>query len=97
MYSLQELKEKIQILKPYIEKRYNIDKLFIFGSYARREQSEKSDIDLLVDFKKTPDLLTFIEIEEFLSEKLKHTVDLVPKRKLKPQLRESILKEAIAV
>ena len=97
MYSLQELKERIQALKPYIETRYNIDKLFIFGSYARREQNEKSDIDLLVDFKKTPDLLTFIEIEEFLSEKLKQSVDLVPKRKLKPQLRESILKEAIAV
>ncbi len=97
MYSLQELQEKIQTLKPYIEKTYKTDKLFIFGSYAREEQTEKSDIDLLVDFKETPDLLTFIEMEEFLSRKLEHNVDLVPKRKLKPQLRERILKEAIAV
>ena len=97
MYSLQKLKRDIESLKPYIQKKYNIDKIYIFGSYARKEHNEMSDIDLLVDFKKTPDLLTFIEIEEFLSEKLKHSVDLVPKRKLKPQLRDAILQEAIAV
>lgn len=97
MLSLQELKNNILSLKPYILENYNIDEIYIFGSYARKDQDENSDIDLLVDFKKTPDLLTFIEIEEFLSKKLKHDVDLVPKRKLKPQLRDTILKEAIAV
>ncbi|MDX9744212.1 MAG: nucleotidyltransferase family protein [Arcobacteraceae bacterium] len=76
---------------------YNIDSLYLFGSYARNEQSENSDIDLLVDFKKTPDLLTFIELEEYLSNSLQKTVDLVPKRKIKAQLREQILKDAIAI
>jgi len=97
MYTLQELKRDIASLKPYIQNKYYIDKIYIFGSYARKEHNEMSDIDLLVDFKKTPDLLTFIEIEEFLSNKLKHSVDLVPTRKLKPQLRDAILQEAIAV
>ena len=97
MYSLQELKNNISSLKPYIQENYDVDEIYIFGSYVRKDQNENSDIDLLVDFKKTPDLLTFIEIEEFLSKKLKHDVDLVPKRKLKPQLRDAILQEAIAV
>ena len=97
MYSLQELKSNILSLKPYIQENYDVDEIYIFGSYARKDQNENSDIDLLVDFKKTPDLLTFIEMEEFLSEKLKHDVDIVPKRKLKPQLRDTILKETIAV
>lgn len=97
MYSLQELKSDILSLKPYIQENYSVDEVYIFGSYARKEQKEDSDIDLLVNFKKTPDLLTFIEIEEFLSKKLKHDVDLVPKRKLKAQLRDVILQEAIAV
>ncbi|MFK5938587.1 MAG: nucleotidyltransferase family protein [Sulfurimonas sp.] len=97
MYSLQELKSNILSLKPYIQENYDVDEIYIFGSYARKDQNENSDIDLLVNFKKTPDLLTFIEIEEFLSKKLKHVVDLVPKRKLKPQLRDTILKEAIAI
>ena len=97
MYSLQELKSNILSLKPYIQENYDVDEIYIFGSYARKDQNESSDIDLLVDFKKTPDLLTFIEMEEFLSKELNHDVDLVPKRKLKPQLRDTILKEAIAI
>ena len=97
MYSLQELKSSILSLKPFMQENYDVNEIYIFGSYARKDQNEDSDIDLLVDFKKTPDLLTFIEMEEFLSKKLKHDVDLVPKRKLKPQLRDMILKEAIAI
>ncbi|SFV60435.1 nucleotidyltransferase [hydrothermal vent metagenome] len=94
---LQDLKNSIASLKPYIQKKYNVGKIYIFGSYAREEQNEQSDIDILIDFDKTPDLLTFIELEEFLSNRLHKSVDLVPKRKLKPQLRDTILKEAIAI
>jgi uncharacterized protein len=83
----------------YLEFRdkYNVETLYLFGSYARDEQLVDSDVDLLVDFKKTPDLLTFIELEEYLSKSLEKTVDLVPKRKLKAQLRDQILKDAIAI
>ena len=91
MSSLKSVKNSLISLKPYLQRKYNISSIALFGSYAREEQTDKSDIDILVDFKKTPDLLTFIEIEEFLKEKLKTTVDLIPQRKLKPQ----ILNEAI--
>ena len=64
---------------------------------ARDEATEKSDIDVLVDFSLTPDLLTFIELEEKLKSALGKNVDLVPKRKLRAELSQSILKEAIAV
>lgn len=87
------------LLKHYsdIKDKYNIESLYLFGSYARDEQSSNSDIDLLIDFKKTPDLLTFIELEEYLSHSLQKKVDLVPKRKLKPQIRAQILRDAIAI
>lgn len=77
--------------------KYGIDSLYLFGSFARNEQLVDSDIDLLVEFKKTPDLLTFIELEEYLSTSLQNSVDLVPKRKLKAEIRDQILKEAIAI
>jgi predicted nucleotidyltransferase len=80
-----------------LQSKYNVDTFYLFGSYARDEQTEYSDIDILVDFKKTPDLLTFIELEEYLSNSLQKHVDLVPKRKLKTAIKEQILKEAIAV
>jgi len=79
------------------KEKYSIDALYLFGSYARDEQTENSDIDLLVDFKKAPDLLTFIELEEYLSNSLKKHVDLVPKRKLHTSIRDQVLKEAIAI
>jgi len=97
MTSLNTIKDTLIQIKPFLQKHYNINSLSIFGSYAREEESTTSDIDLLVEFTTTPDLLTFIEIEEYLSKKLKKTVDLVPKRKLKAQLRNQILQEAIAV
>lgn len=79
------------------QNKYSVESLYLFGSYARDEQTENSDIDILVDFKKTPDLLTFIELEEYLSNSLQKSVDLVPKRKLKMSIKEQILDEAIAV
>ena len=97
MTSLEILKERIGELMPYLVSKYDIDRIYIFGSYATQRQNDASDIDLLVDFRKTPDLLTFIEMEEYLSEQLHKKVDLVPKRKLKPRLKERILKEAVAV
>ena len=97
MSSLKSVKNSLVSLKPYLQRKYNISSIALFGSYAREEQTDKSDIDILVDFKKTPDLLTFIEIEEFLKEKLKTTVDLIPQRKLKSQIKSQILNEAIKI
>ena len=97
MSSLEQIKSDILSIKPYLINNYAVKSLYIFGSYAREEQTETSDIDILVDFSKAPDLLTFIEIEEYLSKQLHNHVDLVPKRKLKPQIKEQVLKEAIAI
>jgi predicted nucleotidyltransferase len=96
MQSLQQIKDDMLTLKPYLVDTYGVKSLYIFGSYARSEQTQRSDLDILVDFKKVPDLLEFIEMEEYLSKQLKTHVDLVPKRKLKPQIKEQILQEAIA-
>ena len=83
--------------KSFLNEKFHIKSLELFGSFARGENSSKSDIDILVEFYKSPDLLEFIAIEEYLSQKLQRKVDLVIKRKLKEQLKEQILKEAIAI
>lgn len=97
MSSLTQVRDILLAMKPYLVNKYSVDNLYIFGSYAREEQTDFSDVDILVDFKNTPDLLTFIELEEYMSEQLSSSVDLVPKRKLKAELKDQILKEAIAV
>jgi len=97
MSSLETIKNDISTIKDLLISKYNISNLYLFGSYSKNTQTSDSDIDILVDFQNTPDLLTFIELEEFLSQKLHHKVDLVPKRKLKPQLKSQILSEAIVL
>ncbi len=97
MCSKIDIEKTISTLSAKLKETYHVKNLSLFGSYARGEQREDSDIDILVDFDVTPDLLTFIELEEFLSQKLNQEVDLVPVRKLKSSLREQILSEAVTL
>jgi predicted nucleotidyltransferase len=89
--------QKLTLLKPEIMQNYHISFLALFGSVSRGEQTASSDVDLLVDFSETPDLLRFIELEEKIKEVLGRDVDLVPRRKLRAALSEQIEHEAIAV
>jgi hypothetical protein len=82
---------------PSLAERYHVHSLGIFGSYARREQREDSDLDLLVTFDDPPGLLKFVEMENYLSDLLGVKVDLVMRDALKPHIGERILEEVIAV
>ena len=69
----------------------------IFGSVARGEESESSDIDVLVDFKEDADLFDFVGLALFLEEKLHRPVDIVPTDTIKGDIRLNVLKEAIYI
>ncbi|MEM7181461.1 MAG: nucleotidyltransferase family protein [Spirochaetota bacterium] len=73
--------------------RYSIASLGLFGSYAREEQRENSDVDILVTFEQVPDFFSYIHLEDELSAKLQRKVDLVEKNSLKPHVKENILNE----
>ncbi len=89
--------QKLTLLKPEIFQKYHISSLALFGSVARGEYTHQSDVDLLIDFSDTPDLLRFIELEEKIKTVLGRNVDLVPRRKLRAELFEQIENEKIAV
>ena len=67
-------------------KNYEPTKIGIFGSYARNENTEESDIDILVDFNKKTNLLDLIGIELDLSDLLGVKVDLITERSINPKL-----------
>jgi predicted nucleotidyltransferase len=69
----------------------------VFGSVARAEDTETSDIDLLVDLDDTVGLVTLGRITRELTEFLGVAVDIVPAATLKPGVRERVLAEAIAL
>ncbi len=74
-----------------------METISIFGSYTRGEQTQKSDIDILVEFSKDAHVgfFKFLELEEFLTQRLRVKVDLVTKNALKPMLKDQILKKTV--
>jgi hypothetical protein len=94
---LEAIKEKISKNKRLLEEKYNVKSIGIFGSFAKEISDKDSDIDILVEFSKTPDIFDFIKLEEFLSNLLGTKVDLVTKKALKPLIKETILKETVYI
>jgi hypothetical protein len=97
MKTREDLIKILSKKKLYLKEKYTVTDIGIFGSYAREEQKDTSDIDIFIDFEETPDLLTFIEIESYLEDLLKMKVDLVRKKSIRQELKESILSEGIFV
>ena len=99
MKTLQEIKIQLELLKPVLKEKFQVETIGIFGSYSQGTQKKKSDIDLLVTFTKPNDidLLDFITLKQFLSRKLKTKVDLVEKEALKVRIKDRILQETIYI
>jgi uncharacterized protein len=97
LQTTNQLKTKISKLMPTLQETYHVASIEIFGSYARKEQSQKSDLDLLITFSQPYSLWELLDVKEFLTTKLKMKVDLVPKDSIKPILKEQILQEAIPI
>ncbi|GAB4445556.1 MAG: DNA polymerase beta [Cyanobacteria bacterium J069] len=95
MKTLEEIRQWLVHNKPLLQERYNVQELGVFGSYVRQEQTEASDVDVLVEFSETPSLLKFVNLENYLSDNLGVKVDLVHKAGLKPRIGERILAEVI--
>ncbi len=78
-----------------LKRRFSVKELYVFGSVARGEASETSDVDVLVDFKGKADFDRFMGLQFYLEDLLNAQVDLVTRKALRPRLRASIEKEAI--
>jgi predicted nucleotidyltransferase len=95
--SVDEIKKVIKEHEDILKEKYKVKEISIFGSYVRGEAKKSSDIDILVELGDGIGLLTFIEIEEYLSDILGIKVDLVEKEGLKPRIGQNILREAVRV
>jgi len=90
---LQRLKAEIN----QIAKKHNADKVYVFGSCARKEETPGSDVDLLVEFNEKASLFDQVEIQEEIQNLLDCKVDIVSKRGLHPYIRNNVLSEAVAL
>lgn len=74
-----------------------VQSLAVFGSVARGSYTEDSDLDILVGFSKPVGLFEFIRLKLFLEQITHCRVDLVTPDALRPEMKDTILKEAVRV
>jgi predicted nucleotidyltransferase len=96
MKTLDEIKSILVDNKSRLSDEFGLTELAVFGSYSRNDQTEDSDIDVLVDFGK-PVGLEFIELAIELENLLGLKVDLVSKNGIKPRYFESVKEELVYV
>jgi predicted nucleotidyltransferase len=80
-----------------ISQRYHAENIRIFGSVARGEATDKSDVDFLVSFLPNASLFDQAGLIEELSQLLERNVDVVSERAVSPYLRETIKAEALSL
>ena len=88
MLTEKEINIIIEILKPYNPKRIGL-----FGSVARNEETEKSDIDILYSFNSPISLFGLVAIQNNLQQNLHRDVDLVSEKAIHPYLKKGIVND----
>jgi uncharacterized protein len=96
MKDLASIKSVLSTLKPELEKAFHVKSIGIFGSAVRADFTKESDIDLIVDFDQ-PIGISFIDLADFLEQKMQTKIDLVSRKGIKPQYYAAIEKEIIYV
>jgi predicted nucleotidyltransferase len=92
-----DIRAIIQANKHVIYSRFHVESLSLFGSFSKGEAKVDSDVDILVRYKKTPGIFSFLDLKNYLESILNKPVDLVTEGALKKEMRREILQEAIRV
>ena len=96
MKSLQEIESTLNKHRQYLFTKYPIKSMAIFGSYARKEQKEESDLDLIVEFNGEIGI-RFIDLADEIENLIGFKVDLVSKNGIKDKYYRAIQSDLIHV
>ncbi len=92
-----DIAETIRELKPELEKRFGIRKLAVFGSYARDEERDDSDIDLAIVEIDKKDYFNRVNAKYFLEERLQKSVDIGYLDSFRSFIKKRVEKEMVYV
>ena len=95
MKNFKEIKATIKNSKEELREKFKVKEIGIFGSFVRKENKKKSDVDILVEFEEGADLFDLIDLGFFLEKKLKRKVDVVSKRTLRKEIKKTVLRELV--
>ena len=88
MLTKNQIETIITVMKPY-----NPTKIGIFGSFARGENTDKSDIDILYRFENPVGIFKLVDLKNLLEGQLQKKIDLVSEKYVHPLLKDLILKD----
>jgi uncharacterized protein len=95
--NLADIQAILRQEKTFLSEHFRVKKLSIFGSYARGEERESSDLDLLIEYDHAPTLVMLIDLRNYLTNLVQIPVDLVTKPGLKQRIKERVLTEMIEI
>lgn len=96
MEKLSEIKQLLEQMKPELFQRFHVQSLGLFGSIVREDFSSSSDIDIIVDFNR-PVGIEFIDLAQYIEERLRKKVDLVSRKGFKDKYFQAIEEEIVYV
>lgn len=97
MMTRQQALDTLRTLKPDLIERFGVTRLALFGSSARDEAGENSDIDIVIAFDGPATSKKYFGVQFLLEDQLGRPVDLVTEKALRPELKPFIEREAIDV
>lgn len=97
MNRCEKLQDELADIKPLLESEYRVRELGIFGSYVRNEQTDTSDLDILVEFESPVSLFDLVRLENELTDRLGVEVDLVTRDSLKPRIKNRVTDDVVYV
>jgi len=95
--SLEEIKEVIERHRPELKSQFHVEKIGVFGSYARGDQKRRSDIDFLVTFDESISIFTLGGLYEYLKEIMGTNIDVVPIEDLRPEFSDGVMKDVVYI
>ncbi len=92
-----EVLETLRAHRPTLAERFGVVELALFGSFARDEASDESDLDILVSFSGPATSRTYFGVQFYIEDLLGRRVDLVTDKALRSELRPYVEREAVGV
>lgn len=93
----ETVRSRLAEMLPELRQQYGVRKLAIFGSFARGEQTADSDLDLLVEFDRAPGMITFMNLQHLLSDRLGVRVEMATQPMIGPRLAPGVEKDLVTI
>ena len=92
--------EVLKILRAHkatLAERFDVAELALFGSFARDEAAEDSDVDILVRFEGPTHWRRYFDAQFYIEDLLGREIDLATEKMVRPEIRPYVEKEAVRV